>query len=58
MSVVVDLYGAGSVTTSVSLTFSILYLMKHRNIQSKLQQELDSVIGKLRMPTLADRIKY
>ena len=52
-----DLYGAGSGTTTATLAWIILYLMKHPEIQTKLQAELDEVVGKSRAPCLADRTK-
>jgi cytochrome P450 len=58
VTVLGDLYGAGSGTTSITLTFAILYLITHPKVQSKLQAEIDDVIGKSRMPTLADKAKY
>jgi cytochrome P450 len=57
ITVVGDLYGAGSGTTSITLTWSILYLMTFPKVQAKLQEELDSVVGKSRAPCLADRPK-
>lgn len=56
-SVVGDLFAAGSDTTSSTLSWMILYLAKFQHVQEKLQAELDTVVGKSRSPTLADRPK-
>jgi len=53
--VIGDLFGAGSETTSNTLTWSILYLLTHPEAQEKLHKEIDTVIGKNRLPTLADK---
>ena len=50
-----DLFGAGSETTSQTMSFAIMYLCKNRQIQKKLQAELDSVVGKGNQVTLDDR---
>jgi len=52
-----DLFGAGSETTSNTLTWAILYLITHPKVQEKLHREIDQVIGKNRLPTLADKSK-
>jgi len=54
-AVIADLHGAGSETTSTTLTYAILYLMKHPEIQKKLHDEIDRVVGKSRVPCLADK---
>lgn len=51
-----DLFIVGSETTATALRWSILLMMAHPEVQTLIQQELDSVIGRNRMPTLADRI--
>ena len=56
-AVVNDIFGAGSDTTSTTLSWLILYLAKFPKTQAKLQAELDEVVGKSRAPTLADRSK-
>lgn len=56
-TVIGDLYGAGSGTTAATLSWSILYLVTHPRVQSKLQEELDTVIGKNRSAELSDRPK-
>merc|ERR1719228_909536 len=51
---VMDLFGAGSETTSSVLTFAFNYLIRYPEIQRKVQQEIDTVIGS-RTPLIEDR---
>ena len=55
MSLIFDLFIAGSETTSTLLNWTVLYLAKYPDIQAKMRQELDEVVGRSRMPTVADR---
>ncbi|XP_078512107.1 cytochrome P450 2J6-like [Lissotriton helveticus] len=44
VQVVVDLFIAGSETTTATLLWALLYVVKHPEIQEKIQRELDDVI--------------
>ncbi|XP_785753.4 cytochrome P450 2U1 [Strongylocentrotus purpuratus] len=50
-----DLFGASTETTNASLKWSILYMMIHPEVQTKVQEELDRVVGRDRLPELDDR---
>ncbi|KAK3573902.1 hypothetical protein QTP86_033054, partial [Hemibagrus guttatus] len=50
-----DIFGAGVETTSTVLKWSILYLVQHPQVQRKIQEELDTKIGKERHPQVNDR---
>jgi cytochrome P450 family 2 subfamily J len=50
-----DLFEAGSETTSTTLSWAILYLTSHPTIQEKMQEEIDRVVGSMRLPSLTDR---
>lgn len=55
LAICVDLFVAGSETTSKSLAFGLMYLILYPEAQRKAQEEIDRVIGRDRSPTLADR---
>ncbi|CAG7821182.1 unnamed protein product [Allacma fusca] len=53
--VLLDLFVGGSETTSTTLSWMCAYLIHHPQVQHKLQEEIDQVVGKERLPALADR---
>jgi cytochrome P450 len=53
-AIMMDIFQAGSGTTSSALTWFILYMVLHKKVQEKIQRELDIVVGKDRLPTLDD----
>ncbi|XP_054459002.1 uncharacterized protein LOC129094767 [Anoplopoma fimbria] len=50
-----DLFLAGSETTSKTLQWGLIYLIRSPHIQDKVQAEINRVIGQIRQPTMADR---
>nr|QQL94716.1 cytochrome P450 2n14 [Lateolabrax maculatus] len=50
-----DLFLAGTETTSTTLQWALVFLIKNPDIQDKVQAEIDKVIGQTRQPTMADR---
>ncbi|XP_076241382.1 putative cytochrome P450 303a1 [Calliopsis andreniformis] len=57
LAICVDLFMAGSETTSKTLGFCFLNLILSQDVQKKAQEEIDRVIGRNRPPTLEDRAK-
>ncbi|KAJ3569369.1 hypothetical protein NP233_g5091 [Leucocoprinus birnbaumii] len=50
-----QIYGASSETTSTAAVTFILAMLKYPQVQKTAQQELDSVIGRHRLPEFSDR---
>uniref|UniRef100_A0A8D1KY01 unspecific monooxygenase n=2 Tax=Sus scrofa TaxID=9823 RepID=A0A8D1KY01_PIG len=51
----VDLIRAGTETTSITLRYGLLLLLKHPDVTAKVQKEIDSVIERHRSPCMQDR---
>lgn len=52
---VLDLFVAGTETTSTTLLWAFVYMMKYPEIQEKVQAEIDKVVGRSRRPRIDDR---
>uniref|UniRef100_A0A667Y0I8 Cytochrome P450, family 2, subfamily N, polypeptide 13 n=1 Tax=Myripristis murdjan TaxID=586833 RepID=A0A667Y0I8_9TELE len=50
-----DLFLAGTETTSTTLLWALTFLIKYPDVQEKVQAEIDRVIGQTHQPTMADR---
>nr|XP_053633251.1 cytochrome P450 2J3-like [Cherax quadricarinatus] len=59
-AVIFELFTAGMDTTSSTLTMGVYLIAKHPAIQQKVQQELDEVLGRDRLPSYSDldRLPY
>ncbi|XP_072406282.1 cytochrome P450 2K1-like isoform X1 [Chiloscyllium punctatum] len=52
---IIDLFSAGTETTSTTVCWGLLLMMKYPDIQRKVQEEIDQVIGAGRAPVTEDR---
>jgi cytochrome P450 len=52
-----DLFIAGTETTASTVGFALRYLIKYPEIQEKARQEIYSVVGKERLPSMEDMPK-
>jgi len=50
-----DMFLAGTETTSTTLQWALIFLIKNPDIQENVQAEIDRVIGQTRQPAMADR---
>ncbi|XP_066265251.1 cytochrome P450 1A5-like [Branchiostoma lanceolatum] len=51
---VIDIFGAGQDTVAQILHWVFLYMLVFPDVQARVQRELDAVVGRERVPTLAD----
>lgn len=58
LAVCLDMFIAGSETTNKSMGFLMLHIIRNPDVQAKMQEEIDRVVGRNRLPTLEDRAKY
>ncbi|KAI5626339.1 cytochrome P450 precursor, partial [Silurus asotus] len=55
IATVLNLFLAGTETTSTTLRYALMLLIKHPEIQDRMQKEIDIVIGRERSPNMEDR---
>ncbi|CAG12753.1 unnamed protein product [Tetraodon nigroviridis] len=55
VSTVLNLFLAGTETTSTTIRYALQVLIKHPNIQEKMQQEIDTVVKQEHCPKMEDR---
>lgn len=57
IDLLMNLFAAGSDTTTATLCWGFLYLLKYPSVYAKWKSELDRIVGKGNLPTLMDRPK-
>ncbi|XP_066508018.1 cytochrome P450 2G1-like [Hoplias malabaricus] len=55
IATVQNLFLAGTETTSTTIRYALMLLIRHPEIQEQMQKEIDTVIGKDRSPAMDDR---
>ncbi|XP_071790637.1 cytochrome P450 2U1-like [Asterias amurensis] len=53
--VIADLFAVGTETTALTLRWALLYMIAHPGVQCRVQEELDEVVGRARMPSMEER---
>ena len=55
---VIQLFFAGTETSVTTLRWSLMYMMEYPEIQGRLRKEIDSVVGRNRLPRVSDKLPY
>lgn len=55
--IILDMFIAGSQTTSITLDLALMMMVIRPDIQAKVQSEIDQVLGEAQLPSLSDKSK-
>lgn len=53
--IILDMFIAGSQTTSITLDLALMMMSLHPDIQTRVQKDIDTVLGDAQLPTLGDK---
>lgn len=53
-----DLFIAGAIPIGNTLDFLVLMMLLHPDVQKNVQEEIDAVVGRNRLPQLSDKPQY
>uniref|UniRef100_A0A674ISK3 Cytochrome P450 2D15 n=1 Tax=Terrapene triunguis TaxID=2587831 RepID=A0A674ISK3_9SAUR len=53
---VFDMFGAATETTTVTLCWALLYMLRYPDVQRRVHEEIDKVIGRDRSPDIEDQV--
>jgi hypothetical protein len=56
--ILLDIFNPAVESVANSLDYCLVYMILHPHIQRKVQEELDSVVGRSRRPSMDDRSRY
>lgn len=56
MQIIGDLFSAGMETIRTTLQWLIVFMLRNPSTKLKIQEELDEVVGRQRMPTMDDKV--
>jgi cytochrome P450 len=51
IAVISVLFAAGTDTTATTMRYAFIFLAQHQDVQTRCQEELDSVVGRDRLPS-------
>ena len=55
---IMDLFSNGSESTASTIRWILFYMAKYPEVQAKVQGEIDSVVPRDRLPSMAEHDRY
>ncbi|XP_061495315.1 cytochrome P450 2D14-like isoform X2 [Rhineura floridana] len=57
INIIVELFGAGTETSSSTILWGLLKMVLHPEVQKRVQEEVDQVIGRVKSPMMKDQLR-